>query len=1114
MAIPSFTSTVIARAAAAIYGIQLGNGTMTEVLKEAGSSSVSALINGVYNRDFANTPNADVAAMVVANLGITGDVVPEAVAYVTGELDAASPDEEGMVIADIAAMFSGMTSHPALGAAASAFAGRIAAAVTYAQTAGTVDRALSSGATLNMTTSQDFLSGTPGDDVITAHIFNNSDTLQSGDQINGGAGSDRLEADLGSSSDFSITPETTSVETVVIRAQARNEDSGDNNVAGEPIVQVDAQRMVGVTRWDSMDSRADLLIEDVRTPLRTKDITIGMVGTDAGNVDYAVYFDRLRADGTSTATLAIELMDTRAATNADPAIAALPLKDSPYNGFTFIVNGKTIRLTDPIPNSTDTTSFNGAQTYPQLLAAIQKLLTDNVATYPELAGITAAFGPTFEARDTKTGEIAVGQTIVLSGTSAGSVSLGVGTFIADDGVPADSGLHTVQSTASTSATDLITSTIVLDDVGRGSNGGDLVVGAMSVGETSSSAGIARFEITVENSSALGIIASTNNALKEVTVTSGAAKGTLKVQGFDNVTSLTAGTAKGDFNNTLPGAVAQHNAYGFNDVRMINMSGMTASVWFDAAITAASFAKYIQLTDTQADPGGDDNSTDGKTTLQVADFEYSGGSANDTIAVVIDTGIAESNSHVQPGMADFTFKLNGNDGNDSISVRIGDALSSPRAATAAETGNDGLINATGLAENWYLHQRENANITIDGGAGNDTIRTPGAGDAKIILGAGNDTVYVDNTGLQNTTFLSPGGSTTSPITNSGRAIWVFNTADQNGADGTNARNVRDLQSDLTLDTHELYRADLTVTFMGLTATVALPSGVYEPSDLYINQAIKKAINSDAVLSKLLVAEDGPLYSLVVRSLIDGVMVDADLAVAVDVTGVASLLSATERAAIKTAWGLADDLAATIQTAMDAAATAFNTAETDYDGKFGHDDAPVDLVGANSTTPSDNTITPGAGNDVMVLGTTVAAAEPESSNDTIVYSAAFDNDTIVNFNDGTAAVGGDILDFRGIGGALAGGVFGVVNNTHRSIVIETQTAANDTAAEVAALFTDAGAVITTAVTHVYVAVDADNVGHVYRVDDPVGATANVTATLMGTIDLADTPWSAVTLADNFA
>ena len=44
-----------------------------------------------------------------------------------------------------------------------------------------------------------------------------------------------------------------------------------------------------------------------------------------------------------------------------------------------------------------------------------------------------------------------------------------------------------------------------------------------------------------------------------------------------------------------------------------------------------------------------------------------------------------------------------------------------------------------------------------------------------------------------------------------------------------------------------------------------------------QAIKNAINNDAVLSKLLVAEDGPLYSLVVKSLIDGDQVETDLGV---------------------------------------------------------------------------------------------------------------------------------------------------------------------------------------------------------------------------------------------
>ena len=1005
-----------------------------------------------------------------------------------------------MAIAGAAAMFASLTADPVYGAAASAFNGRIASAVAYSQQAGTSDRAFNAGASISMTTGQDFLTGTPGNDVITARVFDNQNTLQSGDWVNGGAGADRLEADLGNSANFSITPETAGVETVSIRAQSRDSsDTSDNNLDSEGRVIVDAQRMVGVTRFDSTDSRADLIIEDVRTPLRTKDITIGMIGTDAGNVDYAVYFDRLRADGTSTATLSIELMDTRAATSPVAATAAAPLKDSPYNGFTFTLNGQTIRLVDDIPNSTDVTTFNGAQTYDQLLAAIQAMLVKpaNLALYPSLAGITAAFGPTFEARDTKSGEIAVGRTIVLQGSSSAAVSLGVGNFIADDGVPADSGLHTVQTTATASATDLITSTIVLDDVGRGSNGGDLVVGAMSVGETSPSPGIARFEITVEQASALGIIASTANALKEVTVVSGAAKGSLKVQGFDNNTSLDAGGSRGDNNNNLPGAADQHNGFGFNDVRLIDMRGMTAPVWYDAQLTSAAFAKYIQRTDTQPDPAGDNNSTDGKTTLQVADIEYHGGSANDIIAVRLDAGVVSSNSNVQVGREDFTFQLWGNDGNDSLSVRIGD------------NSNDGL--AGGLAENWYLHQKANANITINAGAGNDTVRTPGAGDAIILLGAGADTAYVDNTGSL--------ASNNTVITNSGRAMWVMNSADQL-APANVARNVDDITSD-TNETYNLYRARVTVTFMGLTAFVDLPSGVYRPTDLHINQAIKAAINNNAVLSKLLVAEDGPLYSLVVKSLIDGVMSNADLTVALTRSD-ATTFGATELAAVAAAYSLVapNTTAADVNLASDAALVTFNT-NADYIDQMGQSPAATVLVGANSVTPSDNTITGAAGNDVIVLGTTTAAAAPESSNDRVVYTnAAFDTDTIVNFQVGALAAGGDILDLVGLGGRINGtnpGNFnaGPAAATNLSINVVAETAANDTAAEIAALYTDAGPAATAARTHVYIAISPTdtNVAKVYRVDDPIGPTGNVAATLLGTIDLADVAWTTLTI-DNFA
>jgi hypothetical protein len=76
--------------------------------------------------------------------------------------------------------------------------------------------------------------------------------------------------------------------------------------------------------------------------------------------------------------------------------------------------------------------------------------------------------------------------------------------------------------------------------------------------------------------------------------------------------------------------------------------------------------------------------------------------------------------------------------------------------------------------------------------------------------------------------------------------------------------------------------------------------------------------------------------------------------------------------------------------------------------------------------------------------------------------------------------------------------------KSIVIAAPTAAGATvltAAQIAALFTDSA----TAINHVYVAVDSTNIGSVWQVADAAGVAAgNVVATLVGSIDLADTAW----------
>ncbi|HMR70664.1 MAG TPA: hypothetical protein PKA84_10575, partial [Rubrivivax sp.] len=86
------------------------------------------------------------------------------------------------------------------------------------------------------------------------------------------------------------------------------------------------------------------------------------------------------------------------------------------------------------------------------------------------------------------------------------------------------------------------------------------------------------------------------------------------------------------------------------------------------------------------------------------------------------------------------------------------------------------------------------------------------------------------------------------------------------------------------------------------------------------------------------------------------------------------------------------------------------------------------------------------------------------------------------------------FAGAAGALGPVVAGEIAARARSAAVDEQ-------AEVAALFTDSGAA--DPVSQVFVAVTAGNVGYVWQITDPGGAS-NPTATFAGTIDLADTDW----------
>jgi hypothetical protein len=185
-----------------------------------------------------------------------------------------------------------------------------------------------------LTTGADKLTGTVNNDTFTAPLGStvvegNMDTLQSDDVIGGGAGTDTLDVTL-ANTPFAITPRTSSVEILKVRSQAWGDDEGTNDVTGfvssinktigTTTVStistfndntIDAQNMVGTSQFWSSNSRADLLVEDVRN--KSHETTLGFQSTDPGDVDYAVFFDpsHITAPGgvSSGATLTVRLAD-------------------------------------------------------------------------------------------------------------------------------------------------------------------------------------------------------------------------------------------------------------------------------------------------------------------------------------------------------------------------------------------------------------------------------------------------------------------------------------------------------------------------------------------------------------------------------------------------------------------------------------------------------------------------------------------------------------------------------------------------------------------------------------------------------------------------------------
>jgi len=202
MAILATNAVQIARFANALYGIQLGSVTNAAVLADITTAGgLDNALNSYYTSSFGSKTSAEVAAIVVANLGIvagsnglTAANVTDATNYVAANLNAAAASGRGAVIKNILNLWANGGSDATYGAAATAWNATVAAAQAYtaSNTADAAVGAVVSGQTFTLTTGVDTgaaFVGTARDDT-----FNAADTTATtwtvGDAIDGGAGTD------------------------------------------------------------------------------------------------------------------------------------------------------------------------------------------------------------------------------------------------------------------------------------------------------------------------------------------------------------------------------------------------------------------------------------------------------------------------------------------------------------------------------------------------------------------------------------------------------------------------------------------------------------------------------------------------------------------------------------------------------------------------------------------------------------------------------------------------------------------------------------------------------------------------------------------------------------
>ena len=783
----------------------------------------------------------------------------------------------------------------------------------------------------------DKITGTAGADVANYFVVQNANGEQTnqfgtGDQINLAGGADVLNvvvqdaSSLGAGPAGSIAAYLTGVETANFTA-LNDSDTENNGASGGDTVEINGAFWLGTDVISSVASDASLTVYNVNTlgsadaygdvGALTSTMTVRMDHTGNMNLigdesDMTVLFDEdylIAGSTTSASDATFFILDQDGAEQGGAATALMHAVDADNR---VDAAGETTVFTDSIGISFE---LNGVVTSISLtdaqieaaVAADSYTHTDFVADLNENGGLPDGVTVAVDTTTLRTTFLDDGSAysipaIVVSSANGGTFSNQ--SFVSREATGVEFNEYGRFENTDPTTSGQTEINVELLKVGRDGDGGDLIIGGME------DSGIQVFNVEVQGRAdqptSLASLASTNNTLEEVNVVAAAgAEASLEIGNGNTNDGTVAGAGSVSTAWTYAGTASAANN-GLVDVRVLDASTFDNGITVNGVVTDASVAKYMDRTDTNGNPSADN-----------ADFAYTTGAGADAVNLVISQANLEASGTAN--REDFSMAVSTGAGNDTVEMQIGDGTGLPTEA-------------------WYInHQLMDANadsrIGVDAGAGDDMVHTNGSSVFRIDLGAGNDAGYTDNSGAA-------------------KAAWIFNDSNN---DVLLTSDIDDIVSDAN-DSYALYQQTVNVDYKGYIVSKVITD--FNTTDLEMNNMIKELISGDEHLSDLIVAEDGPGNSLVVTSLIDGVVAANELAVSLTANTTIADQSDATIGLFNAANNITDTTPTTaeVQTAVNNGLAAFNTA-ADYNSQ---------LAQTSSTTVAKQTITIGA--DATVAGTT--------------------------------------------------------------------------------------------------------------------------------------------------